>query len=53
MLFNDICGFEQTKRQLLESVKKNRVSHAQLFFGPTGNAKISLALAYAQYLNCL
>jgi DNA polymerase-3 subunit delta' len=53
MLFNDICGFEQTKKQLLESVKKNRVSHAQLFFGPTGNAKISLALAYAQYLNCL
>ena len=53
MLFNDICGFEKTKRQLLESVKKNRVSHAQLFFGPTGNAKISLALAYAQYLNCL
>ena len=53
MLFKDICGFEKTKTQLLESVRNNRVSHAQLFFGPSGNAKVCLALAYAQYLNCI
>tara|TARA_B100001758_G_scaffold245694_1_gene259217 strand:- start:20497 stop:21648 length:1152 start_codon:yes stop_codon:yes gene_type:complete len=52
MLFKEIIGNSSIKTQLLESVKKNRVSHAQLFFGNTGSAKLALALAYAQYLNC-
>ena len=29
-----------------------RVSHAQLFFGPEGNEKLALAIAYAQFINC-
>ena len=34
-------------------MKDQRVSHAQLFFGPEGNEKLALAIAYAQYINCL
>ena len=52
MLFKEIIGNSTIKQQLIDTVKKNRVSHAQLFFGNTGNGKLALALAYAQYLNC-
>jgi DNA polymerase-3 subunit delta' len=33
-------------------VRDGRVSHAQLFAGPTGVGKFALAVAYAQYLAC-
>lgn len=33
-------------------VDNNHVGHALLFNGPEGNAKLQLALAFAQYLNC-
>ena len=52
MLFKEIVGNLNTKKQLLEGVKNNRVSHAQLFSGKSGSAKLVLALAYAQFLNC-
>jgi len=52
MLFKEIVGNLNTKNQLLEGVKNNRVSHAQLFSGKSGSAKLVLALAYAQFLNC-
>jgi len=52
MLFNEIVGNLNIKEQLLEGVKNNRVSHAQLFSGKSGSAKLALALAYAQFLNC-
>ena len=52
MLFNKIIGNLNIKKQLLEGVKNNRVSHAQLFSGKSGSAKLALALAYAQFLNC-
>ena len=52
MLFKEIVGNLNTKKQLLEGVKNNRVSHAQLFSGKSGSAKLALALAYAQFLNC-
>jgi len=52
MLFKEIIGNSNTKKQLLEGVKNNRVSHAQLFSGKSGSAKLALALAYAQFLNC-
>lgn len=53
MRFRNIVGSQKIKEQLLESVKNNRISHSQLFFGPSGNEKILLALAYAQYINCI
>ncbi len=52
MLFKEIVGNLNVKKQLLEAVKNNRVSHAQLFSGKSGSAKLALALAYAQILNC-
>lgn len=53
MYFKDIIGQEQVKEQLRNSIKKGIVPHAQLFSGPSGVGKLPLALAYAQYLNCL
>ena len=52
MLFKEIPGNNAVKKQLLSSVKNNRISHAQLFSGNSGSAKLALAFAYARYLNC-
>ena len=52
MLFKDISGNEDVKKELFEAVKKNRIAHAQLFLGSRGDAKLPLSLAFAQYLNC-
>ena len=52
MQFKDVYGYEDLKRGLIQSVNENRVSHAQLFFGAEGSAKLALALAYAQYVSC-
>ncbi|WP_134087679.1 ATP-binding protein [Olivibacter sp. XZL3] len=52
MQFRDIVGQEQVKAHLINTVKENRVSHAQLFLGPEGSGSLPLALAYAQYINC-
>ena len=53
MFFKDIIGQEDVKEQLISSVKKGIVPHARLFCGPEGVGKLSLAISYAQYLNCL
>ncbi|MCG8582303.1 MAG: DNA polymerase III subunit delta' [Bacteroidales bacterium] len=53
MKFNEVIGHERIKKHLVNMVNENRVSHAQLFSGPEGVGKINLALAFAQYLNCL
>ena len=52
MLFKDIIGQEEVKKHLIQTVKDNRVSHAQLFFGSEGCGKLALAIAYSQYINC-
>ena len=52
MLFKEIIGNNSLKKQLIEAVRNNRISHAQLFSGKSGSAKLALALAYAQFLNC-
>ena len=52
MRFADIIGQWQLKRQLVESIERGRISHAQLFSGAAGAGTLPLALAYAQYLNC-
>jgi len=52
MLFKEIIGNREVKNQLIASVNNNRVSHAQLFLGKSGCAKLALAIAYAQFLNC-
>jgi len=52
MRFSDITGQQKLKKNLIRTVREQRVSHAQLFFGPEGNEKLALAIAYAQYINC-
>ena len=52
MLFKEVVGNSLMKKQLTDAVKNNRISHAQLFSGKSGSAKLALTLAYAQFLNC-
>lgn len=52
MQFKDIIGQERVKKQLIENVKNGRIPHAQLLSGHTGYGSLSIALAYAQYINC-
>ena len=52
MQFKHIIGQEAVKQRLINTVKDNRVSHAQLFLGPEGSGSLALAVAYAQYLSC-
>ncbi|NLA24648.1 MAG: DNA polymerase III subunit delta [Bacteroidales bacterium] len=52
MLFSQIIGQHEIKQHLIQTVKENRVSHAQLFYGPPSTGKLALAIAYAQYLSC-
>lgn len=52
MRFADIPGLEETKIKLVSAVKSGHIAHAQLFYGQEGSANLSLALAYATFLNC-
>jgi DNA polymerase III subunit delta' len=52
MFFKDVVGHKALKKQLIANVTKNRISHAQLFLGPEGSGKLTLALAYARYIHC-
>ena len=53
MLFQDIIGQNKIKEKLIQSVQDGHVSHSQLITGPEGCGKLSLAIAYAQYISCL
>lgn len=52
MLFSEIVGQHDVKKRLIQSVRDDRISHAQLFLGPEGCGNLALAVAYAQYINC-
>jgi len=52
MQFNQIIGQNNIKKQLISSAQQDKVSQAMLFLGSEGTGKLSLALAFAQYLNC-
>jgi DNA polymerase-3 subunit delta' len=52
MRFSEIPGQQAIKEKLIQTVTGQRVSHAQLFYGPESSAKLALAIAYAQYINC-
>lgn len=53
MQFKNIIGQEEIKKRLIESSKTGRISHAQLFVGHEGSGNLAMAIAYAQYINCL
>ena len=52
MLFKDITGNKNLKARLINSVKNDKIAHAQLFIGNKGSANLALAIAFAQFLNC-
>ncbi len=52
MLFKEIIGQKEVKKKLIDAVKNNRISHAQLFLGKEGFGNLALAIAYAQYICC-
>lgn len=52
MQFKNIVGQDTVKKHLIQTVKDERISHAQLFLGPEGSGSLALALAYAQYISC-
>lgn len=52
MRFANLIGQEAARQHMLQSVSNGRIPHAQLLFGPAGNGKFGLALAFVQYLNC-
>ncbi len=52
MKFSSVIGHSEIKHRLLHSAKEKRVSHALLFLGPEGCGNLSLAIAFAQYLEC-
>lgn len=52
MFFKDILGLSDIKKQLTGAVASNHLAHALLFSGIEGGAGLSMALAFAAYVNC-
>ncbi len=52
MYFSDLIGQQDIKNRLIQTVKENRIPHAQLLRGPEGVGKLGLAIAYACYICC-
>ena len=51
-MFKKVIGQNEIKNRLIRSVKEQRISHALLFTGPEGTGKLTMALAFAQYVSC-
>jgi DNA polymerase-3 subunit delta' len=52
MRFSDITGFDELKQSLTAAVRAGQIPHAQLWLGREGSPNLTLALAYATFLNC-
>lgn len=52
MLFKEIVGQAELKKNLIKVVNSNRLGHALLFNGNYGYGGLALALGLAQYLFC-
>ena len=52
MYFRDVIGHSDVKQYLTENVKRGKVPHATMFYGPEGVGKLPIAISYARYLNC-
>ena len=50
--FSDVYGQDVAKKILINSIRKNMISHAYLFFGPRGTGKTSIAKMFARICNC-
>ncbi len=52
MLFKDVLGHDELKKKLVHEIKSDKIAHAQMFLGSTGNGTLELARAYVQFLMC-
>jgi len=50
MLLSEVIGQEKLKKQLVDMVHQQRLSHALLLVGPEGSGALPLAIAFAQYI---
>jgi len=53
MSFKDVLGQEKPIAILQKALINDRLSHAYLFYGPSGAGKVFTALNFAKALNCL
>lgn len=53
MSFSEVYGQYNAKTILKNTIKKEQLSHAYLFFGPRGTGKTSIAKMFARICNCL
>jgi DNA polymerase-3 subunit delta' len=51
--FNQIIGQQAIKNRFVQTIHQQRLPHAQLFYEHEGSGGLALALAYAQFVNCL
>lgn len=52
MPFSELIGQTDTRQQLIQLFRQNRLSHALLFLGREGSGALQLALSFAQFLVC-
>lgn len=52
MRFSEVIGHAKLKKQLIDEINHDKVSHAQLFLGKAGHGTLPMALAFVQYLFC-
>ncbi|NLY62877.1 MAG: DNA polymerase III subunit gamma/tau [Erysipelothrix sp.] len=50
--FEDVIGQKHIVTTLNNALEKNRLAHAYLFSGPSGNGKTSIAKLFAKAINC-
>lgn len=53
MRFSEIVGNKDLKKKLAQTANSGRISNTQLFLGAEGSGNLALAIAYAQYINCI
>lgn len=52
MYFSEIIGQDAARKQLLQAVTHNRLSHAMIMLAPEGAGGLPIGLAFTQYLVC-
>lgn len=50
--FDDVAGQQHIVTTLTNALNQNRLAHAYLFSGPSGNGKTSVAKLFAKAINC-
>ena len=50
--FDEVIGQEHITTTLKNLIKRDRISHAYLFFGPRGTGKTTVARVFAKAVNC-